>query len=116
MRKIEKILIVAMMTISTQILAIDTAREEESCGAIGFKPNTESFGNCVLDLLQRKERLTSKADIAESKTKLCEQSRAFYKGCYFSCIGSTAGGIGYAANYCGTQCNTEKNRIIINCN
>ena len=116
MIKIKKILIVAMMTISTQIFAVDTAREEASCAAIGFKPNTESFGNCVLELLQRRERSASNADIADSKTRMCEQARAFYRACYFSCIGSTSGGIGYAANYCGTQCSHEKKQIITNCN
>lgn len=33
-----------------------TAREEALCGDIGFKPGTETFGECVLELLARRGR------------------------------------------------------------
>lgn len=33
-----------------------TAREEALCGDIGFKPGTETFGACVLELLARRDR------------------------------------------------------------
>ena len=34
--------------------ALDTSEEEKICVEIGFKRKTESFGNCVLELVQRK--------------------------------------------------------------
>ena len=34
--------------------AFDTSVEEKTCSEIGFKRKTESFGNCVLELVQRK--------------------------------------------------------------
>lgn len=35
--------------------AISTVNEESTCQKIGFKRNTEAFGNCVLELLERKK-------------------------------------------------------------
>lgn len=34
--------------------ALDTSSEEAACSDIGFKKKTESFANCVLELLNRK--------------------------------------------------------------
>jgi hypothetical protein len=45
----------------------------------------------------------------------CRQARSFYQACYFSCIGSTAGGMAYAANVCGTKCSQEKSEITRAC-
>jgi hypothetical protein len=34
--------------------AIDTSAQEQTCREIGFKPKTEKFANCVLDLYERR--------------------------------------------------------------
>jgi hypothetical protein len=39
----------------SQSFALDTTKEENTCAYIGFKKGTESFGNCVLELLDRKK-------------------------------------------------------------
>ena len=49
------------------------------------------------------------------KEGACRQARSFYQACYFSCIGSTAGGVMYAANLCGTKCSEEKSEITRAC-
>lgn len=36
------------------VYAIDTTSEEKTCSEIGFKRKTEAFGNCVLELVQRR--------------------------------------------------------------
>lgn len=35
--------------------AIDTSSEEKVCADIGFKRKTQAFGNCVLELLERRD-------------------------------------------------------------
>ena len=34
--------------------ALDTSAEEAMCKEIGFKPKTEKYANCVLELYERK--------------------------------------------------------------
>jgi hypothetical protein len=36
------------------VYAFDTSSEEKTCSEIGFKRKTEAFGNCVLELVQRR--------------------------------------------------------------
>jgi len=40
--------------------ALDTTKEENTCAYIGFKKGTESFGNCVLELIDRNKKAASK--------------------------------------------------------
>jgi hypothetical protein len=40
--------------------ALDTTKEENTCTYIGFKKGTESFGNCVLELVDRNKKTVSK--------------------------------------------------------
>jgi len=40
-------------------LAIDTSAEEKTCREIGFKPKTEKFANCVLELYERRGSQTA---------------------------------------------------------
>jgi hypothetical protein len=40
--------------IAGNVFALDTSVEEKTCSEIGFKRKTEAFGNCVLELFQRK--------------------------------------------------------------
>ena len=39
----------------TTPIAFSTANEEATCARIGFTPKTESFGNCVLEFIDRKK-------------------------------------------------------------
>ena len=41
-------------TLCGNVYALDTSTEEKTCSEIGFKRKTEAFGNCVLELVQRK--------------------------------------------------------------
>lgn len=41
---------------SVTVFAIDTSSEETTCKEIGFKEKTEAFGNCVLELYERKSK------------------------------------------------------------
>lgn len=50
--KIVHLLLVPFICINAY--AIDTSAEEKTCSEIGFKRKTEAFGNCVLELVQRK--------------------------------------------------------------
>ena len=45
---------VAILIFSTTANAIDTSAEEAVCQSIGFKKKTDSFANCVLELLDRR--------------------------------------------------------------
>lgn len=54
-------------------LAIDTSAEEKACREIGFKPKTEKFVNCVLELHERSGSLTvARPSISQSPTKALE--------------------------------------------
>ena len=44
------------LMISTGAWALDTSVEELTCKEIGFKPKTEKFANCVLELYERKSK------------------------------------------------------------
>lgn len=54
-----KLVIISMILIARPALSIDTASEEATCVEIGFKKKTPSFANCVLELLDRKESVSS---------------------------------------------------------
>lgn len=102
------------------VYAVDTADEEKVCANIGFKRGTTEFGNCVMNLLNRKETRqqneSNDARYAAEKASQCERAKSFYKACYFSCVGSTAGGLANAANVCGTRCGAEKSEMNRSCN
>ena len=44
----------ALSFVSWPAFSIDTSAEEQTCREIGFKPKTEKFANCVLDLYERR--------------------------------------------------------------
>ncbi len=48
--------------------ALDTSTEEKTCVDIGFKRKTEAFGNCVLELVQRRgsQPRTQSSQVANS--------------------------------------------------
>lgn len=48
------VLSAVFVTAPTHSQTLDTSGEERACQDIGFKPKTTSFGECVLELLQRK--------------------------------------------------------------
>jgi hypothetical protein len=48
------LLLVLSLALSLQANAVDTSKEESTCLDIGFKRKSEGFGNCVLELLDRK--------------------------------------------------------------
>ena len=52
----------------------------------------------------------------QTESEACRRAKNFYQACYFSCIGSTPGGVAYAANVCGTKCSAEKTNILNFCN
>lgn len=43
-----------LSVVALPVLAIDTSAEEKTCREIGFKPKTEKFANCVLELYDRR--------------------------------------------------------------
>jgi hypothetical protein len=45
--------------LTTSAFALDTSVEEFTCKEIGFKPKTEKFANCVLELYERKSKGSS---------------------------------------------------------
>lgn len=51
-----KSLLILLGAAALPALAIDTSAEERTCAEIGFKPKTEKFANCVLELYERRER------------------------------------------------------------
>ena len=119
MKKILCIL-VGVVFMMSGAYAVDTADEERACSNLGFKRGTSDFGNCVLNLLNRKEsRQQNEANesrYAAERASQCERAKSFYKACYFSCVGSTAGGLANAANVCGTRCGSEKSEMNRSCN
>ncbi len=54
--------------------AIDTSAEEKICSEIGFKPKTEKFGNCVVELFSRKNKGSLSATSASSTTRSSHQT------------------------------------------
>lgn len=119
---IKKILCVLFLAVSIVgvAYAVDTADEERTCSNLGFKRGTPDFGNCVMNLLNRKDTRqqneSNDARYAAEKASQCERAKSFYKACYFSCVGSTAGGLANAANICGTRCGAEKSEMNRSCN
>jgi hypothetical protein len=54
---------------------IDTKEEERTCSEIGFKKKTEAHADCVLELLERKQKLSSKKESKEiSKAPTSQES------------------------------------------
>lgn len=51
----------------------------------------------------------------QSESEKCRKAKGMYQLCYFSCIGSTAGGLGYAASVCGTKCSKEAAEMQSSC-
>ena len=48
--------------------ALDTTKEENTCAYIGFKKGTESFGNCVLELVDRNKKAAPRDTVATTQT------------------------------------------------
>jgi hypothetical protein len=46
----------ALFCLATNVFAVDTIFEEKTCADIGFKPKSEAFGNCVIELVNRKNK------------------------------------------------------------
>lgn len=63
---INKIIIFGLSFFSLGANALDTTKEENTCVYIGFKKGTESFGNCVLELVDRNKKTASKVVGASS--------------------------------------------------
>jgi len=51
-----KILAIATYLAGKSALAVDTVTEEKTCAEIGFKPKTEKFASCVLELYDRRSK------------------------------------------------------------
>jgi hypothetical protein len=49
-----KIISLSLIFFTSHVNALDTTSEEKTCSEIGFKRKTEAFGNCVLELVQRR--------------------------------------------------------------
>jgi murein L,D-transpeptidase YcbB/YkuD len=54
------VILLAFFLASGNSSALDTTKEENTCAYIGFKKGTESFGNCVLELIDRNKKAVSK--------------------------------------------------------
>lgn len=48
--------LITIVSFCGNVFAIDTSTEEKTCSEIGFKRKTEAFGNCVLELIDRKNK------------------------------------------------------------
>lgn len=59
--------------LGTQVVAIDTSAEEKTCAEIGFKPKTERFGNCVVELYSRKSKGSAPTSSASSSNRSTTQ-------------------------------------------
>jgi hypothetical protein len=73
---INKIIIsLGLLLLASYAYSLDTTKEENTCTYIGFKKGTESFGNCVLELVDRKKKsvpkdtlvLTQSVKVAKTK-------------------------------------------------
>jgi hypothetical protein len=53
-------ILITFALFSGGIYALDTTKEENTCTYIGFKKGTESFGNCVLELVDRNKKAAAK--------------------------------------------------------
>lgn len=54
------IILISFALFSGGLYALDTTKEENTCAYIGFKKGTESFGNCVLELVDRNKKTAAK--------------------------------------------------------
>jgi hypothetical protein len=54
------IILISFVLFSGGLYALDTTKEENTCTYIGFKKGTESFGNCVLELVDRNKKAAAK--------------------------------------------------------
>jgi hypothetical protein len=61
--------------------AIDTSVEEKTCREIGFKPKTEKFATCVLELYERRANADNEAQsVAESEDDKACRKYGYKKG------------------------------------
>lgn len=63
-----KVIIILLAFLANSAFAIDTSAEEATCAEIGFKRKTESFANCVLELVSRKSKNSLTAPTASTNT------------------------------------------------
>jgi hypothetical protein len=64
---------VAILIFSTTVNAIDTSAEETVCQSIGFKKKTDSFANCVLELLDRRASSNSISNSNDPDDSTCRK-------------------------------------------
>ena len=62
------ILLCLSFVVSSPSFGIDTKEEEKTCTDIGFKKKTESFANCVLELINRKGSTRTTAQSTQTQT------------------------------------------------
>ena len=73
---VNKIIIVALLFLfSAHSAALDTTKEESTCAYIGFKKGTESFGNCVLELIDRNKKAASKNVTVANQTEIPKKQK-----------------------------------------
>ena len=63
------------LMISTGAWALDTSVEEFTCKEIGFKPKTEKFANCVLELYERKSKGSTSNSVGSRQTAPAAQAQ-----------------------------------------
>jgi hypothetical protein len=67
-----KIVLSLLVLIPEIALSLDTLDEEKKCKEIGFKKNTEAYGNCVLELIDRKKSESSISAVSnDADGQLC---------------------------------------------
>lgn len=69
-----KILLLIIFALSPSIVfALDTSKEEAICVDIGFKKKTEAYANCVLELLDRNTKTTSRDPGSDQDDATCKK-------------------------------------------
>lgn len=69
--KINKNIIYSILILSLashNAFALDTSVQEKICADIGFKPKTEKFGSCVIELISRNQN-TERAQAAQQSNR-----------------------------------------------
>jgi len=66
--KVLRLIPILLCAIAWPAIAVDTSLEEEACRKIGFKPKTEKFVNCVLELYERRGQTASRPPISQTPT------------------------------------------------
>lgn len=69
--KIDKNIIYSILILtlsSNNVFALDTSTQEKICIEIGFKPKTEKFGSCVIELISRNQN-TERAQAAQQSNR-----------------------------------------------